>query len=129
MVAASFKKEKRRKERHHKQMKIVYNKLIPFKGFNAVNIFGVLFARKESNISQRTINHEKIHTKQIFELLGIFFYLWYFIEWLVRLGQYGNVHEAYRNISFEREAYGNERKTTYLKKRKLYSFLKYIKKS
>lgn len=110
-------------------MKIIYNNIIPFKGFNAINLFGVLFVRKGNNISQRTINHESIHTKQIMELLGIFFYLWYGIEWLVRLCQYRNTHEAYRNISFEREAYDNERKPTYLKKRKLYSFFRYIKKS
>ena len=49
--------------------------------------------------------HEKIHIAQQKEMLVIPFYLWYFIEWLVRLFKKGN---AYQNISFEREAYVNE---------------------
>lgn len=28
-------------------MKIIYNKLIPFKGFIAINLFGIIFVRKE----------------------------------------------------------------------------------
>jgi hypothetical protein len=38
------------------------------------------------------------------EMLYIPFYLWYGVEWLVKLFCKGN---AYRNISFEREAYDN----------------------
>lgn len=33
------------------------------------------------------------------------FYLLYGIEWLIRLIQYRNFHDAYRRISFEKEAY------------------------
>lgn len=46
-----------------RKMKVVYNNLIPFKGFQAMNLFGILFARKEYNpISKITLNHEAIHT-------------------------------------------------------------------
>lgn len=69
------------------------------------------------------INHESIHIEQQKELLVVVFYLWYFIEWLIRLFMKG---DAYRNISFEREAYSNQDNTEYLKTRRLYSFLKYI---
>ena len=44
-------------------MKIIYNKIIPFRGFIAINLFGILFAREELNAV--TINHEKIHTAQM----------------------------------------------------------------
>ena len=109
-------------------MKIIYNNLIPFKGFIAINLFGVLFVRNEykkrfeSGGFTTTLNHESIHTEQIKELGYIFFYIWYFIEWLLRL-PFGN---AYYNISFEREAYTNEKNIKYLQARKHYSFLKYI---
>lgn len=83
-------------------MKVIYNKFIPFKGFAAINLFGVLFVRNEVCLSERLLNHEKIHTAQMKELGYIGFYLIYLIEWLVRLFMPGN---AYRNISFEREAY------------------------
>ena len=85
-------------------MKIIYNNLIPFKGFIAINLFGVLFVRNEYKnrfesegfSTTTTLNHESIHTEQIKELGYIFFYIWYFIEWLLRL-PFGN---AYYNISF-----------------------------
>ena len=48
-------------------------------------------------------------------MLIIAFYLVYAFEFLVRLIQYKKWHIAYRNISFEREAYYNERNLDYLK--------------
>lgn len=58
------------------------------------------------------------------ELLFVFFYLWYFIEWLVRLFMRGN---AYRHISFEREAYDHMDEPDYLKRRKHFAWMKYYK--
>lgn len=84
-------------------MKIIYNNVIPFKGFAAMNLFGVIFARKSAKpLPERTLNHEAIHTAQMKELLWVGFYLCYLAEWVVRLFMKGN---AYRNISFEQEAY------------------------
>jgi len=74
----------------------------------------------------RFINHEKIHLRQQIEMLVLFFYLWYGVEYLVRLFQYKNRHVAYLNISFEREAYTNENTPAYLKTRVFWGFLKYI---
>lgn len=72
------------------------------------------------------INHEKIHLRQQIEMFVIPFYLWYGIEYLFRLIQYKNRHLAYRNISFEREAYANETNLTYLKSRRLWRFLYFM---
>ena len=68
-------------------MKIVYNNIIPFKGFLAINLFGILFVKNKYKrfVSAKVINHESIHTLQMKEMLYIFFYLWYFIEWVIRL--------------------------------------------
>ena len=63
-------------------MKIVRNNIIPFKGFLAINLFGILFVRGDNYISPQVINHEKIHTAQMRELLYIPFYLWYVLEWM-----------------------------------------------
>ena len=107
-------------------MKIVYNKWIPFKGFYAINLFGTYFIREEykgQKISKTTLNHEAIHTEQIKELGYIFFYIWYFIEWLIRLVINGRY--AYYCLSFEREAYDHEKNYKYLNKRKPYSWFKY----
>ncbi len=104
-------------------MKIIRNNIIPFSGYKAMNLFGVLFVRGNARIDDITLNHEKIHTAQIKEMLYVFFYVWYVIEWLIRLPK-GN---AYHNISFEREAYDNQYDLNYLKSRRRFVFLKYIK--
>ena len=98
---------------------------MPFKGFAAINLFGVVFARKEcKKLHWSTINHESIHTAQMKEMLYIFFYLWYGVEWLIRwVGCGFNSEEAYRNILFEREAYTNDGNLDYLESRKLFSWL------
>ena len=109
-------------------MKIIRNKYIPFKGFRAMNLFGVLFVRKDAVINEITLNHEAIHTAQMKELLYIFFYLFYVIDWLIGLVVYWfDTKRAYKEICFEKEAYVNEKDFDYLKKRKPYNFLKYMK--
>lgn len=72
------------------------------------------------------LNHESIHLRQQAELLIVFFYLWYGLEFLLRLIQYQNRYKAYRNISFEREAYEKEGNFDYLKQRSAYGFLKFL---
>lgn len=69
------------------------------------------------------VNHEKIHLRQQLELLIIPFFVIYGIEFLVRLIQYKNWNIAYRNISFEREAYKNEKDLNYIKLRPFMAFI------
>lgn len=106
-------------------MKVIINNILPPKGFKCINLFGILFCRKQLNTID--INHESIHTKQGWELLWIGFYLWYMIEYLIRLIIYRDSHTAYRNISFEREAYFNQSDLSYLDRRKHYSWVKCLK--
>lgn len=113
-------------------MMVVKNSLIPFKGFVAINLFCVVFVRKDYEFIsvadyQRMLVHEGIHTKQMQELLYLPFYVWYLLEWLIRFVMYRDRHKAYQNISFEREAYANQHKLDYNKGRKRYAFLRYIK--
>lgn len=106
-------------------MKVIYNNLIPFKPFVAINLFGFVFARSEKKpLKEQTINHEAIHTAQMRELLYIGFYLWYVVEWLVKLFIYGK--EAYRNVSFEREAYTYDAYEGYLTIRRPYKWIQLI---
>lgn len=99
-------------------MKVIRNSIIPFKGFVAINLFGVLFARHDTLLSESVFNHEKIHTAQMKELGYVLFYVIYLLEWLFRLFLPGN---AYRNISFEREAYKFQGKPYYLLYRKKFA--------
>lgn len=59
-------------------------------------------------------------------MLIIFFYIWYFLEYLVCLIKYGDSLRAYRAISFEREAYRREKDLLYLKNRPFWAFLKFL---
>lgn len=104
---------------------IIKSRLIP-DGF-CVNLFGTVWARDTSWIDKYVVNHERIHTAQQRELLFIPFYIFYLIELCVRRLQYHSWHEAYRNISFEREAYTNGHNLSYLSNRKPYSFIRYFK--
>lgn len=92
-----------------------------------LNLFGTIWTRNKGWIDKYVINHERIHTAQQKELLFIPFYILYIIEWLIRLIQYRKLHKAYLNISFEREAYAHGHDLSYLKRRPLYAFIKYIK--
>lgn len=75
-------------------------------------------------------NHENIHWYQQLELLIVPFYLIYILNWLY-LGIFKykgrNWTLAYQNIIFEKEAYDNEYDIHYLERRKIWSFLKYLR--
>lgn len=122
-------------------MKIIYNKWIPFKGYFAINLFGTIFIREENRnvaVSKRTKNHESIHTEQMLDFVGgveklkilggCIFYVLYFIEWLVKLiiSIFYRKVKPYSSISFECEAYDNDKKYKYLNTRKRFAWTKYI---
>lgn len=109
-------------------MKIIYNNILPIKGFKAINLFGVIFVRKGLRFTPTDAIHEGIHTKQMVEMLFIFFYLWYVLEWLIKCIIYKNPIIAYKNISFEREAYCNQNNFNYFKERNFYTWRFYIRK-
>jgi len=70
-------------------------------------------------------NHETIHWYQQIEMLIIFFYLWYIIEWLIRI--FINWKRAYMSISLEREAYNNDGDMNYPSRRDHWSWLNYMR--
>jgi hypothetical protein len=129
-------------------MKIIYNDRFPREEYLAMTIFPFIFARDE--LSEIDINHEHIHGHQQIEMtLASFFailitivafdwsawwvllslpvfYVWYGIEYIVRFIMYSKQKEAYRNISFEQEAYLHEGDLTYLKRREPFSWFKYM---
>lgn len=126
---------------------IVYNKIIPFGGFEAMAIWPFIFS-KTRLVSSRRKNHESIHLRQQFEVMVLsamilavlcltcmswwwmclapfVYYVLYVIDYGVRLILYEN-EEAYRNISFEQEAIMHELDFYYLKDRRPFAWLKYI---
>lgn len=130
-------------------MKKVVNNIIPFEGFVALTIWPFVFVRRseEGKYDSVADNHEHIHGKQQQEMLAAgalmgdalmiltgslwwllllpAFFWWYLIEYALR-SMFGTGN-AYRNISFEREAYANEKDFDYNRKRIPFSWLRYMK--
>ena len=103
---------------------IISDKAIKFFGFilrmnsiRALAFYPFIIIPSTTKIDDVLINHETIHLKQQAEMLIIPFYICYLIA-LYRKG--------YMEISFEKEAYANENDLNYLKKRRIFSFTKYL---
>lgn len=129
---------------------IIRNSVIPFEGYKAMAMFPVVFVRKDCEFSDTDMNHETIHLCQQAEVAGAaaallavavlatgaspwwiaaalpLFYLWYALEYAVRYVGYSRPKEAYRNISFEQEAYLNEQDPDYPVKRKPFAWAGYM---
>ncbi|MFH6994746.1 hypothetical protein [Flavobacterium sp. FlaQc-48] len=105
---------------------IVAKYLIP-NGYRGMAVFPFVLMKYDADKGDKIfVNHEKIHLRQQLELLIIPFFIMYVLEYLIRLIQYKNAALAYRNISFEREAYAKETDFNYLKNRSVFQFLHYI---
>lgn len=117
-----------------RNMKIIWNRILPFQGFLAMSVGPWIFARKEyqkQGLSKYTINHESLHWEQqkdfFIPVIGsIVFYLWYLVEWILKLPFTLFGYDAYRSISFEQEAYNYQYNLDYIKTRKKFNWLQYV---
>lgn len=134
------------------KIKLIFNNIIPFKGFKAITIWPWVFVRKDASVFNKTDErHESIHLCQQFEtlvaslvitcLLSVFgvispwwilvsplvYFVLYGLDWLVRWFACGfDGHTAYRNIAAEQEAYVMQTNEMYLKERKPFAHFAYI---
>ena len=105
---------------------LISRHIVP-RGYVAITIFPFVFLKYKTLRSNKVlVNHEKIHMRQQIELLIFPFFVIYGIEFLVRLIEHKNWKLAYKNISFEREAYKNESNLDYLKNRPFWNFIYYF---
>lgn len=130
-------------------------KVFLFPSYKAITLlYNSFFKHEIEDYRLEDINHECIHQIQQIEcsiiglILGIilwfsfdislwwilalslgFFYLWYGIEYLIILcfAKWDKQKERYHDVSFEEEAYNNEKNLHYLEDRKLFAWFKYIK--
>ncbi len=119
----------------------------------AVTIFPFIFLRtRVIRKWARLVMHEKIHLEQqreftelgvligvlvaiitSFQLLWLvpagflYFYLWYLIEYLIKRIKGYPHHQACGMLSFEKEAGQNANNSLYLRNKKYFSFIKYIR--
>lgn len=134
--------------------KIRYNsrlaKMLLWGNFNTITLAAWVCTKCKSKeeMPQHIRNHECIHARQWvecmlasgviiwalvlfadisawwFSLSFLMFYILYVLEYLIKLIPYGN--DAYRNISFEREAYDNQYDSNYLENGDYFMWLHYF---
>lgn len=109
---------------------VIKPKLLKFLTGNfarAMALFPFILVKNEAHSKDKFLmHHESIHLKQQLELFILPFYILYGFEYIIRRIQFKSHYVAYRHISFEREAYANEKNLNYLKERRFWSFLKYL---
>lgn len=97
-----------------------------FVPYSAIALYPFIFIRHAHlRHEPALIHHERIHHRQQLELLLVGFYLIYGLNYLYNLAKYRAHYKAYREIIFEREAYAMDKDMDYLKRRKLFAFLKF----
>lgn len=130
--------------------KKIYSKFIPAKGYISILILFWMVVREEyrNRLPWFAEIHEGIHLQQLIEslLLGVglfvimikegcglwsvsalfLFYVWYVVEFIVKLALTFSWKKAYMSVSFEQEAYGNHLEKNYLERRPAFAWVKYI---
>jgi hypothetical protein len=97
------------------------------KGYRGLTVFPFVFLKQREYVADAVlINHERIHLRQQLELLVLPFFVWYGLEFLWYFLKQRDVKSAYYSISFEREAYANEKDLYYLKQRSFWQFVKHL---
>ena len=84
----------------------------------------IFFADKKP--PKHIVRHEMIHFHQYKEMLIIPFIITYLAFFFIGCIMYRDCDKAYRRNPFEIEADFNERKTSYLRKRKYFAWIDYI---
>ncbi len=106
---------------------ILINKYFFYKNYVGLSLWPFIILKERSLTNDDVlINHERIHLQQQLELFIVFFYIWYLTEWIIKCAWYFNGYKAYRNISFEREAYYHESDSHYLTRRGRFRFIQYL---
>tara|TARA_R110000824_G_scaffold60050_12_gene160919 strand:+ start:348 stop:722 length:375 start_codon:yes stop_codon:yes gene_type:complete len=98
------------------------SKIVPIE-INAVSILFFVFCR--GDLSKTSRRHETIHYIQQLEMLFLFHWVTYLFYFLWGFLKNRSFVKAYKENPFEKEAYSNQRKTTYLVKRPLYNWRNY----
>ncbi len=104
--------------------------IIPFilpSTFNALAVWPFIILKEPKLKSDVVLlHHERIHLRQQIELLWVFFFLIYLVEFVTKIIIYKEPKQAYLNISFEREAYAHEYDLDYVRRKPLWSFTAYL---
>lgn len=106
-------------------MLIIKNNFIPFGDYTLMNVFGIILFSKGDYINPISLNHEKIHSRQILECAIVASLILLIL--IPIFGDKDTQLDRYHEVSLEEEAHNNDTNLDYLKDRKPFSQMKYIK--
>jgi hypothetical protein len=105
---------------------IIFTRGRIFRYYTGFSFFIFIWISRLETQKDRLIRHERIHFKQQLELIFVLHWLLYAVFYLISRIKGQRHYIAYRYNPFELEAYENDLDMEYLKKRKWFSWVKYI---
>jgi hypothetical protein len=102
-------------------MKIIVSKWLVPPTAVAWTLWPFIIFKDKKYMTDKILQHEKIHIEQQKELLVIPFYIIYVLNFIFNLLTFNP--SPYRNILFEKEAFANEEVEGYLESRKKFAWL------
>lgn len=94
---------------------------------NHIFIIGpFIFKLSGTNVDEVKYNHAHIHWKQQMEMLIVLYYIWYILEFIAKTVKFCDLKKAFKNISFEQEAFYGENNLAYPRIRKHYAWRYWI---
>lgn len=109
------------------ELKQIYTKHFPMKGFKALTILPFVFVRRDCRLSVTDMRHETTHALQQLETLWLLFFVIYGLEFIIKyLICKFDSDRAYMSVSFEQEAYNHQDCFFYNKARGHFAWIQYI---
>lgn len=105
----------------------IYTRKKIFNYYTGLSFFIFVWISRLEKDEARLMRHETIHFRQQVEMLFVLHWLFYLLFYIIARAK-GHCHwVAYRYNPFELEAFSNDRKAEYLKKRKIFGWVSYLK--
>jgi hypothetical protein len=106
---------------------IIFTEKRIFKYYTGFSFFIFIWISRLEKNAERLIRHESIHFYQQLELLFVFHWLLYGLFYAISRLKGQRHYICYRYNPFEIEAYDNDHSEHYLRSRRAYSWVKYLK--
>ncbi|MFZ6011593.1 MAG: hypothetical protein ACOYXT_14715 [Bacteroidota bacterium] len=105
----------------------IYTRKRIFNYYTGLSFFIFIWISRLTKDEVRLVRHEKIHFWQQVEMLFVFHWFFYAFFYLISRSRGHGHYVAYRYNPFELEAYANEPDTGYLKKRRPFAWINYLR--
>ncbi len=105
----------------------IYTRKRIFNYYTGLSFFIFIWISKLTNDEVKLVRHEKIHFLQQVEMLSVFHWMLYALFYMISRTKGAGHYVAYRYNPFEIEAFDNEEDVDYLRNRKPFAWMLYIR--